>query len=827
MALRLNRRSSRALFALGATTILTPLALPGTAWAQAADTQLASAADVTSTSSSDALGDIVVTATRSAESVQRVPISIQALSPEKLEQRQVASFADYANLVPSLSFSTLGPGRSEPFFRGISVEGGALPTVGVYLDDIPLTTAGRMPDVHVYDIERIEALSGPQGTLFGASSLAGTLRIITNKPNPDKFEAGYDVQVNKYGKGDSGTMLEGFMNLPVMDGVAVRLMGFYRYDGGYIDNTPGSITYALGDDETVIDSYTINNNKIVKNDYNPVREYGGRAAIGIDLNDSWTVQAGVTGQYLDAKGSFNFDPDVGDLKVHDYNETYLKDEWYQGALTVQGKIGDFDIVSATGYFTRKIKNANDYTYYTVTYDNLGPGYESYLKFRDANGNYIDPTQQYLGRLKQTKLTQEVRLSVPKSWPFSLTVGGFYQRQKNKSDTDYYIPGLGAVSLLPSNIAAGTSKAVKRDAFYLVETDTTYTDIAFFGEGTYEILPTVKLTGGIRYFDTKNTVYGFGGVDASARSLTRAYDTVNNRRGCAALLPLSESSRLTCINTDTKFAETGETHKVSASWQITPSKMVYATYSTGFRPGGQSRISPRPYLSDTLTNYEIGFKTTWGGKFRLNGAIYLEKWNGIQYTVVPPGNQGAGVTVNAGNAEVKGVEVDFDLRLGGLTLSGSGAYNDAALSSDFCALDPGGSLAQLTSCPTAAEKNAVVGTRLPRQPRFKGNASARYVMPIGEYEAFVQGVVFYQTNSTSDLDTSNNALLGNTPAFATVDFSAGIKRDNWNFSLFLQNAFDKRGELSRNTFCSIEYCSDSSRTYPIKPQFFGMKFGQRF
>jgi len=229
----------RALGILGASTVLSSMALPVAALAQSAPAPAPAPDAAAADNGTGGLGEIVVTATRKAESVQKVPISIQALGQEKLEQHQVSTFADYAGMLPSVSFSGLGPGQSEVYFRGIAVDGGALSTSGTYLDDVPISAPSRMPEVHIYDIERVEALSGPQGTLYGAGSLAGTLRIITNKAKIDKFEAGTDVQVDAYGKGAAGAMVEGFVNIPVNEHIAVRMMGFYDHEGGYIDNTHG------------------------------------------------------------------------------------------------------------------------------------------------------------------------------------------------------------------------------------------------------------------------------------------------------------------------------------------------------------------------------------------------------------------------------------------------------------------------------------------------------------------------------------------------------------------------------------------------------------
>ena len=324
-------------------------------------------------------------------------------------------------------------------------------------------------------------------------------------------------------------------------------------------------------------------------------------------------------------------------------------------------------------------------------------------------------------------------------------------------------------------------------------------------------------------------------------------------GCATPLP---DDRLTCLNTNPasddgigRYKEDGETHKVAIDWQFAPSKMVYFNYSTGFRPGGYNRplrirslgriLAVDPFKSETLTNFEAGVKTSWGGIFRFNASIYLEKWNNIQYSVVVAGAQGAGMTGNAGKAEVKGIEYDADLKLGKFTLSTSGAYNDGKLKGDFCNFAvnaEAGSIGQLSSCadgvfvgenppiPTVA---AADGTRLPRQPKFKGTSSIRYDTEIGRLNAYIQGAALYQTSATQDLNVNANRLLGNTSGFVSFDFSAGLKKDGWTVTAFIQNAFDKRGQLTKNTFCSIDFCADSSRTFTIRPQFFGLRVGQRF
>lgn len=878
------RRRSKFVRALGLTTIISGLASP--VLALAADDQAVAAADAPA---EEGLGEIIVTATRTAESVQKVPISIQALSGDVLGQRQVKGLTDFAVLLPSVSFAGLGPGRNEVYFRGIVPAGGAYPSVGFYLDDIAINV-NNVPDIHIYDIQRIEALSGPQGTLFGAGSLAGTLRIITNKPKLGEFEGGVDLEGNKFGKGDYGGQAQGFVNIPLGETLALRAMGYYRREGGYVDNVANNGRFAdgspavlnLGDDNPAT-SFTLNNAAFAKDNYNSIDEFGGRLSLLWEPAEGWSISPQITAQRQIARGYFGFDPKVGDLQVQDYDQTRNDDRWYQAQMSIKGHIGDWDIVSATGYFRRNTKLLNDYTYYTVAYDGFGVGYESYLQFFDRAGctgsgetlrcsTLINPQQFYRGNRNDRIFTQELRLTTPKSWPFDVTVGAFYQRQTNEINDDYSTRGLDQVAGYTQSGGGddpdfantfgvpvengGTlilgSPAVKRDAFYTTEQNRTTNDTAVFAEGHYNITPTLKVTGGIRYFWTDLAVVGFAGVASSAQNTVTSVFVPTGENGCPT--PIPNDARLNCLNTNfraadqtIRYKEDGQTHKVAVDWQFAPAKLLYANYSTGFRPGGGNRpirtgglvYEVAPFRSEDLTNFEIGFKGTWNNIFRFNMAVYLEKWNDLQYTVVVAGAQGAGITGNAGKAEVRGFEFDADLKLGKVTISTSGAFNDGKLKGNFCnfAADPDSlTISQLATCTVGEDQGdnletpqvaAVDGTRLPRQPKFKGTTSVRYDTELGNFNAFFQGAAQYQTGATQDLNETLNGLLGNTPGFVSFDFAAGLRQDKWTFDVFIQNAFDRRGELTRNTFCSIAVCSGSARTFTIRPQFFGVRVGQRF
>jgi iron complex outermembrane receptor protein len=283
---------------------------------------LSVAAPAEAQQSSGALEEIVVTAQKREQNLQDVAISVQVLGNTQLEQLNLNNFADSIEFLPTMSYTSERPGVSLLYMRGISsggdgVHSGSLPSVGVYLDEQPVTTINRVLDVHIYDIERIETLAGPQGTYFGASSESGTLRIITNKPKLDEFEAGFDIAGSSVSEGGTGYSLEGFVNVPISDKAAIRVVGWHEEAPGYIDNVLTSITYqGVG--------ITKDNAAFVKKDFNDSTTTGMRALLKVDLNDNWTVTPGLMVQKQDTNGVFTHDPeDLGDLQAgRFYDEFY-------------------------------------------------------------------------------------------------------------------------------------------------------------------------------------------------------------------------------------------------------------------------------------------------------------------------------------------------------------------------------------------------------------------------------------------------------------------------------------------------------------------------
>jgi iron complex outermembrane receptor protein len=813
------------------------LLLASTALAAFATTASAeAAADTPASTVTD--GEIVVTAQKRAESLQNVPISIQALSTQKLEQLNISNFNDYTRQLPSVSFQTTQPGSTSVYIRGVASGGdgnhsGSLPSVGVYLDEQPITTIGGTLDLHIYDVARIEALSGPQGTLYGASSEAGTIRIITNKPDTSGFYGAMDVEGNTVTKGGQGGKVEGFVNAPLSDTIAVRLVGYYEHDAGYIDNVPGTRSFLPQPG-----GITIDNKDFVKKDYNDVDKFGGRAALKIDLDDNWTATATAFGQDQKNHGFFAQDPKVGDLKVQHFGKEYYHDRFGQGALTIEGKISNWDLTYAGAYMKRKITSSSDYTDYAEAYDNLyssSGGLAGYFYYQDNAGKQIVPVQRIIGRDNFNKLSQELRIASPQDSRFRVVGGAFYQRQFHHIRQDYQVAGL--ASALSVNGSPGT--------LWLTEQNRVDRDYAGFGEAAFDILPTLTLTGGLRYYKYDNSLIGFFGfgrnpagppynaAGSSRTGVAACYNsdgTTVRDNPAGTLLPAAVANS-PCTNlgvfangkVGAKHAkDDGFIHKLNLTWKIDPTHMVYATWSRGFRPGGINRRADiAPYQTDYLTNYELGWKTSWGGRLlRWNGAIFWQDWKKFQYSFL--GANSFTEIHNGPNARIRGIESDVTLvPLDGLSLSATGAYIDAKIRNNLCSIDD-----PTFTCATSSVV-APKGTRLPVTPKFKVSGTARYEMPIGPGKAHVQSNITYSSSASSSLriGTATTTPPPRLDSYALVDFSIGYDWSRVTTELFVSNLFDKRAQISSFEQCGA--CSQRDYFVVYPPRTIGVKLGYKF
>lgn len=763
--------------------------------------------------STSGIEEIVVTAQKRSENLQSVPMSIQAINTEKLDQLQVSDFDDYAKYLPSVSFQTSGPGNAKVYFRGVASGENAnhstsLPSVGIYLDEQPVTTIQGALDIHVYDIARVEALAGPQGTLYGASSQAGTLRIITNKPDTSGFYGAADVEVNSVAHGDFGYVGEAFINAPISDRAAIRLVGWYDHEGGYIDNIQGSRTYPTS-------GVTQSNAALAEKDYNDVDTYGARAALKIDLDDNWTVTPQLMGQKQKSHGSFAQESGLGKLQVEQYNPESQNDRWFQAALTVEGKIGNWDLTYAGSYLKRRIEGESDYSDYAYFYDALY-GYGAY--FYDNDGNFVNPNQYIQSDDRFTKQSHELRIASPADNRLRLIAGLFYQRQTHNIEQNYIIDNIADAITVP-----GTASDIWLTKQFRVDRD-----YAAFGELTFDMTDKLKLTGGVRVFKYKNSLEGFFGYSAGYSS----------RTGVAACFAPAQVAGSPCTNVDKTTQKTDFTHKLNLTYQIDDDHLIYTTWSRGFRPGGVNRRGTLPpYDPDFIDNYEIGWKTSWADRrIRWNGAIYQLNWTDIQLSFL--GANGLTEVRNAGNARIRGIETDINIRAAeGLTLSAGASYNDTKITKPFCRI--ANPQFDCTLPGPQGQENALLapsGTRLPVTAKFKGNALARYEFPIGGLEGHVQGAVVYEGRRRTDLRTIERAILGDLDSYTTVDFNFGVKSDRWTAELFVVNLFDTIGQTDRSVQCLETVCGDPDGltasdgkfyTNITQPRMIGLKLGTKF
>ena len=752
------------------------------------------------------LEEITVTAQKRAENLQSVPISVQAFDTRRLEELHVTDFNSVAKFLPSLSFQTLGPSQAQVYFRGVTngsdgLKTGSQPMVGIYLDEQPVTTIGTSLDVHIYDMERIEALAGPQGTLFGASSMAGTVRYITNKPDATATYGAYDVSVSRTRHGGTGETLQGYLNVALSEHAAIRLVGFGERDAGYIDNVAGP--YEVYPTSGIVRD----NTPYRRNAYNTVGTSGGRAALKVDINDRWTVTPTVTYQKQAGNGSFGYEPNLGYLNVATYEPEVNDDQWYQSALTVAGKIGNFDLTYSAGYMRRTIDNVVDYSDYSYAYDvYYAASPESFGDFfRNNAGQLISPAQYVVSHDVLTKRTHELRLSTATSH-LHWVIGAFYEAQRDDNLYRYRVDGL----------ADSLSITGQPGVRYLNAITRTDTDRAVFTDVTYRFIPQLALTLGARVFDYRSVADGFFGFPAvGGYSVGEAL--------CAQPPTLqTATATLPCRNVDARGNGGKYTDKATLNYTIDTDHLVYATYSTGFRAGGFNR-NPfvAAYRPDYLTNYEIGWKTQSAGHtVRFNGALFRENWRDPQYGV--NGQYAITEIINAGGARTEGVETTLEwLAADGLTLTGSGTYLwKHELTRLACGVPTGGG-------PCApADVAAAAGTKMPVAPALKANATARYEWPIGTLKAHLQAAGVHQAAARSLLADADYQVAGTLPSYTSMDFSAGIGARTWNAGLALDNAFDSHGEVSRYLSCSSTYCT-KPYVVPVHPRMVTLQFGQKF
>lgn len=775
------------------------------------------------------LQEVIVTATKRAADIQSIPLTITAIGSATLENRNVENFQDYALSLPQVSFTNNNPGHEQIYMRGIATgaayaQSSSNQTVGVYLDDQPITTPNGPLDLHMYDIARVEVLPGPQGTLYGAESEAGTIRIITNQPDPSAFHAGYTAQLNTVYNGTLGGIAEGFVNLPVTSSMAVRLVGWYERDSGFINSVPQTTTFDNG--------FALSNAPYVQKHYNPVTTEGARAAFKFNINDDWSINPTLITQKTRYDGNSAAEtwkdlaaaPAIpSTYSVANYSFVIGRDSFVDGVLTILGKIGNFNITYAGAYLTRDTYLPQDYLDYTLAYQQ----YE-YLwpKNPEMYKSEADGYQVY---------SNELRLTSPTDYPVRFVAGLFQERQEALTNFQEPIPGLnpflwvgyGTPYLWPNMDYLALEQLVQRDW-------------AAFAEVNWDLSSHLTATVGFRRFRYDNTLQGFSGFGLNAYDVPPPPPLypggppgpggIIGQQTCITTTPFHGAP---CQDQNESAEGWGSTPKFNLSYKFDAAHLIYATFSRGFRPGGVQRLpGVAPFGPDYLTNYEIGWKTAWLDQHLIfNGALYYEQWKNFQFGFT--GQFGLGVTANAGDAEVKGVEGELHWQATrGLNLTASLAYNDSYLTENYCGvLAPDGK--PITSSPCAGPgittpfaPKAPAGQKLPYTSVWKTFVSARYSFPFAKGTAFVEGDQIYQSEMWTNLENEFRQAYGPIPAYGVTNFSLGLDRNNWDLQLLVKNAFN-RYAVSDNTSEDTPATSIALYRNIITPRLIGLQFSQQF
>ena len=813
-----------------AYAVTTILAGSAATWAAAADTGT-SEPTATATSESYEIQEIVVTAERREESLQNVPITIQAISGTELQQLNVSSFEDLIKYTPNVTFASNGPGEGNIFMRGLSAGGAPnqsqsttspFPNVALYLDDQSMQFPGRNNDPYLIDIDRVEVLEGPQGTLFGGGAQAGAIRYITNKPKLDVTEGNANAGYGYTSGGDPSFNANATINLPIIpDVLAVRASVFSDRHGGYISNVPGTIAAVANPALGINATPTASNGSLVGNNLNPVDFNGLRFSALLKINDDWNFLVQQNFQSMEADGYFYdypYAPDGAKLQPYQivaFEPAYDKDRYESTAWTLNGKLGLLSAVYTGSYLDRHIQQQADYSNYLTSahgsdYDCTGAG-ARYGTYRDAKPTTCyAPVGGWNDTARNTHLSQELRVSTPNDWRLRGLVGAFYEDFKIYDVMNFnYLPipqcnaqnlaiataggpdCLSAVGPVPGFFSNDPGLRLNSNTSFGEDVVRGYRQLAFFGSADFDIIPKVlTITAGTRWFHYNEFEEGseFYGSTSSPLILSHANGV------CIAAGACGEGINL-------KKQEDGFRSRGNLTWHVTPDIMAYYTWSQGFRPGGFNRTStslagvvklsgeapyttagatkqynkPEGYNSDDLVNNEIGLKSQFlDHRLEFNASAYIMHWNNTQFTFFDPVHLGNTTFVTNGPSfEIKGFELQFVGRVTeALTVQGSGSWNSSSQTTSPClqsnratAGNPtpiGTCITQINGAPYT-NPFGTIDSRSPYSPPFEYNVRARYDFRVAEYKPFVS----FGANYIGAMNNQPANYPAGTPGLATT------------------------------------------------------------
>ena len=867
----------------------------------------AARASTSSVDASDQLQTITVTAQRREQNIQDVPITMQALTAERLSQLSATTFDDYVRYLPNVSVASNGPGQDSIFMRGVDIGGvesqesgsvGFFPNVAIYLDNQSVQLPALNLDVYAADLDRIEILEGPQGTLFGAGAEAGVVRYITNQPKLNTTEGNVNAGYGVTAHGNPNTNLTAVLNLPLItDKLAIRGVIYNDSRGGYIDNVPATFTRKSTDIGIHYANYptgcvqggatgvpacepppgapVINNYNIAANAINPVTYKGGRVEALYQINDDWNFLLTQMYQNMDSQGVFYEMPKSSDgtplqpLEVTLFNNAQDEDRFENTAWTLNGKLGALKAVYTGGYLVRNVHEIGDYTnyargVYSDYYQCYGPG-----RGGDANltSTCYSPSQVWKETERNEHMSHEFRLSTPDDWRARGIVGVFYEDNKILDQTNWFYktippctsngpPGTPGNTACLSNAGTApgatvqTAGALNDATAFSLDTTREVKQTAFFVSFDYDIIPKVlTITVGTRHYDFENSLKG------DNTSSFYCWEQGAPAGGCI----------LNAINLDEEHlsdTESGFKSRANLTWRITPNAMVYYTWSQGFRPGGFNRnggsqyidgpdgvpqfVLPRSYLSDSLTNNELGWKTElFGRRLQWDGALYQEDWTNAQVEFFDPTLTGdLAFGTNGQNFRIRGIENSIIARVtNGLTLQGAATWNHSVQTNSPALTD--GNPASVNygkqimeacdssggNCAPVSNIFGPIGAPTANSPPIQFSLHARYERSFDDYDAFVQfgathtGHSFTQAGANPPIAAtgaiSTLYLRFENPAYSTFDASLGVAKDAWSAHVYAQNLANSHA----TTFTSTDQFVVASTV--LRPRVIGVVFTYKY
>ena len=819
-----------------------------------------------------AIEEITVTATKREESLQDVPVAVTALTETALEEMGITNFSDYVLELPGVTAGGSGPGQNTVYIRGVAsttpnltVAGvaGLSPNVAFYLDQQPLSQPGRNLDVYAADLQRIEVLSGPQGTLFGASSQAGNVRLITNKPDLSATYGSIKVGAGSIAEGDVSSNIEAMINVPVSDNFAVRGVAYYDRKGGYIDNVAGTrdatdsarfrpagtvrengvpvsplrAGFQAGSDLSGVTFLEADNSSLVEKDFNEATYTGVRVSAAWDINDAWSLLVSHQAQDVESDGVFFADPELGDLEIQRYSEDRIEDSFGNTNWTLDGMIGELEVVYTGAFTDRETDQLVDYSDYlfvgqylpyyicdgSVTY----PGAAAPSGTCQAPNLFVDSTTQ------TEAMTHEIRFLTDASRSWRVTAGAFFSDLEIEERNDFWYPGSVNVigfdgvttGFAPNYPLTNTSVTGvvgnAAEGWYsdpgpfpegvIFRNDVLRTDeqLGVFGEVTFDLSDEFSLVLGARWYDIE--VDFKGSANSSFFNLGTDVDAQAFGTNISAQFAPDNT-----VGAPDKAATDGTIFKVTLDWRPADGRMYYATVSEGFRagilnrPGGASGPNnftvPFALDTDDVTNIEFGTKSSFlDNTLQFNGSLFFVDVERLQTTIFDPSIVNLFFSDNAADAEVKGVEGNFiwlPQAVDGWTVMGA-----------FSLLDT-----EITEVITPTN-DVRVGDELAFAPSFQGNLRARYEWDLDNgWLGHVMPSVSFSSESYSDIITINRDKID---GWFMAGVTAGVTTDTWAAELYVTNLTDERAEVSRN------FVFDARRITYAQPRTIGVRLSWDF